>query len=386
MFTALRGKHPEDRKKSNELFTTAVILETFLALVSWLGLIFFDRQLLSLFGANDALMPFARAYLYPVKFGVPCFLFSQMLSAFLRNDGDPGLATKAVLFGGIFNVFGDYFCIFTLNMGIMGAGLATVVGSFFSCVIMMTHFKSKKNTLALVRPHHFLKKVRGIVTTGFSTFFIDIAMGILTVFFNRQILHYLDTNALAVYGIVAYVGTFVQCCAYSVGQASQPLISANLGAGNGNRIIQTLRYALVSAAAFAAVWTALCMAVPNFFIRVLTTPTPELLSIAPGIIRTYGLSFLLLPLNIFSTYYFQALLKRRTSFVVSVSRGCVISGILIYLLPAVFGANAIWLTMPITEFIVAVYVTIKMKQYTKQLVKPKPVPAAAAGLDKKNSI
>lgn len=40
----------------------------------------------------------------------------------MRNDGNPGLATKAVLFGGIFNVFGDYFFVFALKMGIMGAG------------------------------------------------------------------------------------------------------------------------------------------------------------------------------------------------------------------------------------------------------------------------
>ena len=51
--------------------------------------------------------------------------------------------------------------------------------------------------------------------------------------------------------------------------------------------------------------------------------------------------FILLPLNIFSTYYFQALMKPATSFIVSVSRGALISGIFIYLLPAIAGANAI---------------------------------------------
>ena len=91
--------------------------------------------------------------------------------------------------------------------------------------------------------------------TGFSTFFIDIAMGILTILFNRQIMAYLGTNALAVYGVIVNVSTLVQCCAYSIGQASQP---------------------------------------------------------------------------IFSTYYFQAVLKPRAAFVVSVSRGLVVSGIFIY--------------------------------------------------------
>ena len=47
-------------------------------------------------------------------------------------------------------------------------------------------------------------------------------MGILTIIFNRQILRYLGTDALSVYGIIINISTFVQCCAYSIGQASQP--------------------------------------------------------------------------------------------------------------------------------------------------------------------
>ena len=102
----------------------------------------------------------------------------------------------------------------------------------------------KKNTLRLVRPTHFFGKLREISVTGFSAFFIDIAMGILTILFNRQIMAYLGTNALSVYGVIVNISTFVQCCAYSVGQASQPILSTNFGAGKGQRIRQTLRYAL----------------------------------------------------------------------------------------------------------------------------------------------
>lgn len=70
-------------------------------------------------------------------------------------------------------------------------------------------------------------------------------------------------------------------------------------------------------------------------IHLFMSPTEEVLQIAPGIIRDYGFSFLLLPLNIFSTYYFQAVIKPQAAFVVSVARGLVISGILILALPAI---------------------------------------------------
>lgn len=366
LFSTVRGESEQNRKKSNEYFTAALIGVMILAIITWMAVIFFDRQFLLLFGAEETLLPLARRYLVPVKFVVPSFLLTQLMAAFLRNDGNPGLATRAVLFGGIFNVFGDYFFVFILNMGIMGAGLATALGSVCSLVIMLTHFRSAKNTLRLEKPKRLFLMLKTISVTGFSTFFIDVAMGILTMLFNRQILKYLGTDALSVYGIIINISTFVQCCAYSIGQVSQPIISTNFGAGRGERIRQILKYALETAVVFGLVWTALAELVPNVFVRIFMTPTDEILAIAPGIIRSYGLSFLLLPFNIFSTYYFQALMKPAASFIVSVARGALISGILIYILPAVAGADAIWFSMPLTELIVAIYVTVMMMKYTKE--------------------
>lgn len=308
LFSTIRGKADGDIKKSNEYFTASVIGSVILAAVIWLIIILFDRQLLIVFGAQDNTLTLAREYVLPIKFAIPFFLFNQMLAAYLRNDKNPALATGAVLAGGIFNIFGDYFFVFVCDMGAFGAGLATAIGSSISFLAMLSHFFTKKNTLRLVKPEGLVRKLGEIISTGFSTFFIDVAMGILTILFNRQIMVYLGTNALSVYGVIVNISTFVQCCAYSVGQASQPTI-----------------------------------------------------------FRCYGLSFLLLPLNIFSTYYFQALMKPRTAFIASVARGLVISGILIYLLPAVFTGNAIWFAMPVTELIVAFYVIHEMTKYTRQL-------------------
>lgn len=348
-------------KTGNEYFTTALIGTLIFAALSWLCIIFFDKQMLYLFGAEETLLPLAQNYLYPIKFTVPLFLFNQMLAAFLRNDSNPGLATMAVLAGGIFNIFGDIFFVFTLDMGILGAGIATAMGAAITFVVMLSHFFSKKNTLRIVAVTEAAVKFRWIFITGFSTFFIDVAMGILTMLFNRQIVRYLGTDALSVYGVIVNISTVVQCCAYSVGQASQPIISINFGAGEWRRIKDTLKYALYTVCFFSLVWTAVILAFPNGFIRIFMKPTDAVYRIAPFIMRAYGISFLLLPLNIFSTYYFQSLMKAGTSFFVSVTRGMVISGILIYMLPLVVGPSAIWFAMPITELVVAMVVVVKMK-------------------------
>ena len=367
IFSTIRGREQGQERKSNEYFTASVIGSVILAAVIWLLIIFFDRELLMMFGAQDNTLTLGLEYVAPIKYAIPLFLFNQMLAAYLRNDKNPALATGAVLAGGIFNVFGDYFFVFTCDMGAYGAGLATAIGSAITFIVMMTHFFMKKNTLKLVKPAQLPRKLKEITVTGFSTFFIDVAMGILTILFNRQIMNYLGNDALAVYGVIVNISTLAQCCTYSVGQASQPIISTNFGAGRGDRIRRTLKYALGTAAVFSLFWTVLSMAVPNLFIRIFTSPTPEVLEIAPGIMRCYCSSFILLPLNIFSTYYFQALMKPKAAFIVSVARGFVLSGILIYLLPAAAGADSIWFAMPITELAVAIYVICEMVKCTRSL-------------------
>lgn len=365
LFSAAKGSG--EQRRQNEYFTTALAATLMFAAFSWYIVAFYDAPLLRLFGAKETLLPLAQAYLFPVKFGVPLFLFNQMLAAFLRNDSNPGLATAAVLTGGIFNVFGDYFFVFGLDMGIKGAGLATVGGALITFLVMLTHFPSKKNTLRLVRVHCFTEKLNQTIETGFSIFFIDIAMGILTMMFNRQIMKYLGTDALSVYGVIVNISTIVQCCAYSVGQAAQPIISINFGAAKWNRIKQTMKYAIYSSFFFGIAWTVLIYQYPNGFIRLFMAPTQEIYRIAPFIIRSYGISFLLLPLNIFSTYYFQSLMKSGASFLISVSRGLILSGFLIYVLPVIAGADAIWFTMLITEVLVTVMVVFMIRKYTAEM-------------------
>ena len=315
-----------------------------------------------------------------MKFAVPAYLFSQILAAFLRNDSNPTLATVAVLIGGIFNVFADFFFVFTLKLGLFGAGLATAIGNTLSVLLRCIHFfLKKKNTLRIVKPEYFFKKTKNIVSSGFPTFVVDAAMGIVTALRNNQIRKYLGSDALAVYGVIVYRSTCVQCCAYSVGQAAQPIFSANYGAKQYDRIKETLIHSIISSIFFALLWTVLRMAIPNGIVKLRRHATDGVLLIAPRIIRLYSISFLLLPLNIFSTYYFQSIRKPGIALFVSIRRGAVISSILIETLPLFRKDLGIWLARPFTEviiFAVIVYFTIRYtkkrkKSFEVQVILPK---------------
>ena len=71
---------------------------------------------------------------------------------------------------------------------------------------------------------------------------------------------------------------------------------------------------------------------------------------------------MLLPVNIFSTYYFQSILHPKDSFIVSIARGLLVSGLLIFALPALFAPEAIWWAMPLTELVTSVYAAYAMRK------------------------
>lgn len=361
------AKGESEGQNANSMFTAALIATAGISIVVWALMLFFDKELLHLLGSEGELIEIGLEYLRPLKAAIPVFIFSQMLAAFLRNDSDPGLATFAVVFTSILNIAGDYLLTFTFEMGVYGAALATSLSNLLSIGIMLTHFLKKKNTLRLVRPRRLLRTCGRIFAVGFSVFFVDLAMGIMTTLYNRRVLHLLNNDALSVFGAIASLTTVVQCCSYSIGQAAQPILSANFGARKMDRVRRVLKYGIVTSVAFGAFWMLIAMALPTTIIRFFMDATDSVLAIAPAILRKYSISYLLAPFTLFATYYFQSILKARISLGISLSRGLIIGGVMLYLLPALFGADSLWFATPVAEISVAAVTAILMRRFTRRL-------------------
>ena len=358
LFGNARGKGDEESAQLS--FSTTVCFGAVLSLLAVLIVGVFRLPLLRLFGGDDTLIPLCLEYLSPILFALPCCIFVNIWSSFLRNDGAPVLPAVAVIAGGCLNVLGDYVLIYRMDLGIRGAGLATAAGLYLSNVLMLLHFLRKKNTLRLVRLRRGL--LRGIVRTGFPTAVNDLALGVLAVLFNRQIMTWFGAEALAVYGIATLIATIIQCLAYGIGQAAQPILSENHGAAQFGRVRECLRCGIGTSFVLGAVAAAMVFVLPQPLVRLFTVPTAELLAVSPGILRVYGLSFLFLPFNIFATFYFQAILKERIALTGSVARGVVLSGALVLLLPAVFGPGSIFWAMPVSELTVCAFLLLFMRK------------------------
>jgi len=374
LYAELRGKEKPEIDP-NAYFTSGLVLTLIICLLEAVLLNVFLEPLLTFFGADQTTLPLCLDYLKWIRYGFPLFTLSNFLAGFLRNDKAPGLATAGIIAPGLFNVLFDYIFIYVCQMGMEGAGLATVLGMFLGDVIMIGHFFSKKNTLKLVRYDHPFAKTWAIILSGFSSFFTDAAMGIVNVAFNRQIIAlYPEHSAayLSIYGVLISLFVFVQCASYGIGQAAQPLISYNHGAQLYSRVKSVLTHALFTCLGVTVVALVLSESIPLPLIRLFMTPNDEVLSLAPGAMRPFALCFIALSFNVVACYYFQAILKSPMAFVISLLRGAAIPLLLVHTLPLA-NANLLWYVMPITEMATAVLSVILMVYYTKNLSKTHPV-------------
>ena len=365
LMAKLRGENK--KAEGDEYFTVSTVLCAFLTVLVWLAVLIFPSRLLSFFGASENILPHALAYIKWLKYFIPLFTFGQLITPFIRNDNAPSKAMIAVISGGVFNIIGDYVLVFVCDMGIEGAGLATSLGQMLTIGILCTHFFSKKCTLRFAKVSHVFKKAFDIIKIGFPVFIVDIAVGITVLIFNNRIMHYLDEDALAVYGVIVNINYFVQCVAYGIGQAAQPVLSVNYGAMQYDRVKKASRYAWITAAVAGVVFLSVAEIMPMQLLRIFMKTTPQVEQIAPDILRTYCICYLIVPLNILSTYYLQAIMKAGASLIVSLLRSVILSSILLFAMPAIAGKDSLWYVMNIVEAVTFAVMIIIAAVYEKKL-------------------
>ena len=137
--------------RGQRYFSNAILCAV-LASIPWmLAGVFAPGALLRLMGGDAGIValgiPYARIFLL----FTPFFMCNYIVSAFVRNDGDPSLAMVATLSGSLFNVVFDYIFMFPMGLGLAGAALATAVSPIISIAICSRHFLKKENTLQFVR-------------------------------------------------------------------------------------------------------------------------------------------------------------------------------------------------------------------------------------------
>gem|GEM_PF-48056 len=215
--------------RGQRYFSNAILCAV-LASIPWmLAGVFAPGALLRLMGGDAGIValgiPYARIFLL----FTPFFMCNYIVSAFVRNDGDPSLAMVATLSGSLFNVVFDYIFMFPLGLGLAGAALATAVSPIISIAICSRHFLKKENTLQFVRQMPSVRLLGQSCQLGISGFVGELSSGVTTTVFNFLLLGLAGNVGVAAYGVVANFALVATAIFNGVAQGAQPLVSRCYG-------------------------------------------------------------------------------------------------------------------------------------------------------------
>ena len=360
-----RAKGAGEIGKPDRIFASALVLLAVLGISSWILTGIFLRPILAFCGADDELMPYAVSYMIPIAAGLPLFIINTFLAPVIRYDEHPSLVLKAVLTGGIFNIFGDWFFVFPLDMGMFGAGLATALGALMQTAMLLSHFLRGKSSLRIMKPERAADTSWKIIASGFGASILDVAIGALTIMINRQTMRYGGKDELAVLGVIMTISFLLQHLYAGIGQAVQPIASTAYGAGRKDRVWQSFVYLLSSSIIAGLLSAFVCIAFPIQILKLFIDATENVLEIGPHIVIIYSLSFLPMAVNINLVFFLQSILAPAAALAFSLSRGIVTSMILLFILPLFMGMDGILWAMVFAELITiagALPYTIAMKR------------------------
>lgn len=362
-----QAKGEGNEEKANAYFTAATILVAVITVIVWIVGNLTQKGLYRLCGADDVLLPYSFEYGSWIFAFLPSFVLTTFLGAFIRTDGSPRFVMYCTLIGGIINVIGDWLFVFPLKMGMAGAAIATVLGSVIQTILLIAYILCRKTSLKLVKPHKWLSAFKRTVSVGFGSGIGSLSMIAISFIANNQIMKYCGAPALALYGVLGTVSALFLSIFSGVGQAAQPIISENHGAGNHKRCWNAESLGMKTAILLGALFAILCLLFPIRITGIFMKMTPEVAEITPYILRVYSLSFVPLAINTFATYYLQSVTDSKMATVVSLSRGLVLNAAFLYLFPIIMGGNGIWwavfYTEAVTTVISVIYLLAKYRKY-----------------------
>lgn len=283
-------------------------------------------------------------------------MFGQtMFEKLLQSTGRTFYSMITQITGAVTNIIMDPLLIFGIGpfpkLGVAGAAIATIFGQCLGTGLAI-YFNVRINkdlNLSFAGFKPSLKLVKSIYNVGIPSILMA-AIGSVMTFGLNKILASFSSTAVAVFGVYFKLQSFAFMPIFGLNNGSLPIISYNYGAAKPDRILQTIKYALIGA--LGMMWTALLIfqLFPKELL-LLFSASDHMLAIGIPALRIISTHFLVAGISVICISICQAMRHPNLGLVVSVSRQLVV------LLPAAFilsqfgNINLVWWAFPIAEVV-----------------------------------
>ncbi len=343
-------------KKAEQILGNALTLFILTGvLFSILGLLFLDDILL-LFGATTNNINYAKDYMSIIFYATTFQLLFIGMNNIIRGEGNPKTAMKMSIIGCGLNIILDPFFIFTLDMGIKGAAIATVISNMIVASLQVRHFLNGNSNIRLKLKNLKLKKeiLLSIASIGIAPFIMQMSNSIVVIFINKNLNIYGGDIAIAAYGIINSISVLMYMPIVGIFQGSQPILGYNYGAKNYKRVKETYKLSLLIAISISTVGFIMAIFMPRILISPFINNDKILFDLTANATKIFFSMTIFMGFHMIGSSYFQTVGKAKITTSINIIRQFIIMIPLLYFLPKYYGVNGIWLAIPITDFIMAI--------------------------------
>lgn len=312
----------------------------------------FLRPLLRLLGSTETILPYACDYASVILLGSPFISGSFVLNNLLRSQGLNLKAMIGLTIGGVINIILDPIFIYTFDLGISGASWATIISQAVSFFILFRMVDQK--SVLLLSPRLVSKKLSiyfSIIEIGLPSFLRQ-TLGSLAVIISNNRASGFGDAAVAAFTVVGRISSFFLAFVLGAGQAFQPVVGYNYGAGRFRRVKEAYRFTLKAMIIAMALVSLLIFSLSANLVA-LFQPDPAVVEIGTLSLRLICLTFIFQPLLIATNMLYQSTGHARGASFLAALRNGLYFYPLMYTLPDLWGLRGLQLVQPAADLLSA---------------------------------
>lgn len=379
LFSIARGRR--DDREAEAILGNAFMLLATASVILFVFCYSFRRPILFAFGAGEESYFYADEYLRVYLFGTAFSMLVTGLNGYINAQGFPRVGMMTTILGAVINIILDPVFIFTLDMGVKGAALATVISQGISCVWVLKFLTGRRAILRLKRStlRISLARTKRIITLGIPGFVMQASNSLVQIVCNTQLRLY--GELLMVGGGDLYIGVMtvlgsvrelLSLPVSGIASGSQPVLGFNYGAGKYKRVKEGIRFSALLGAGYTLIAWLVVMLIPRPMIAMFSDDAMTI-DVGARMLNIYFFGFVFMAFQFAGQSTFQGLGKARQAVFFSLFRKTMIVVPLTLLLPRLgFGVEGVFLAEPISNAIggLACFATMWLTVY-KTLDAPK---------------
>lgn len=357
-----------DKATANKVASTALYSSLMIGAIIIAGTVIFLKPILKQIGAIESVMPYAITYTTIYIIFSIFNVFNVTMNNIISSEGAAKTAMCALMSGALLNVILDPIFIFTLNLSLAGAAIATVISQIVSTLVYLCYILRKKSVFNFhIKECCFTKEIMlEILKIGVPTLVFQLLTSLSISMTNNAAREY-GRSALAAMGPLTKIMSMGSLVVFGFLKGFQPIAGFSYGAKRFDRLHEAIRTSILWATSFCVIFGLAAAIFSTQIMALFTKDDIEMVRVGSIALRANGISFILFGFYTVYSFLFLVMGKAKEGCILGACRQgiCFVPAILA--LPMFLGLNGVLYAQPVADVLSAVITVFMAVHLYKEL-------------------